>query len=225
MYTPVTRGAAVCGLFALASCAAPPQAPTAVVTPGPGKTDAAFQADLAACKTAASNAVAGQVDTANRSAVANAAVGLVTGNAASDVGAQAAQGAAPVQATIQQQYDTAFNNCMFAAGDNVPGMVAAAPVQEAPRPTIVRDPLVRKVQVALVHVGYLHGGADGVAGPKTAAAIRQYETDKGLPVDGVSSPSLLASLRSTQAATPTDTGASSGDKWAVPPPPTTAAAQ
>ncbi len=214
----VTRSAGVGGLLLLASCAVPPQAPTALVTPGPGKTDVAFQADLAACKTQASNSVAGQVNTANRVAVAGAVLGVSAGGVAA-------------QPTIQQQYDTTFNNCMFAAGDNVPGMVAAAPVvQEAPRPVIVRDPLVRSVQVGLVRVGYLHGGADGVAGPKTAAAIRQYETDKGLPVDGVASPDLLASIRSTEAASsapaPANASASSGDKWAVPPPPpTTAAAQ
>jgi hypothetical protein len=210
----VTRSAAIGGLLLTASCATPPQAPTAIVTPGPGKTDVAFQADLAACKAQASNSVAGQVNTANRVAVAGAVLGVAAGGVAA-------------QPTIQQQYDTTFNNCMFAAGDNVPGMVAAAPVQEeAPRPVIVRDPLVRSVQVGLVRVGYLHGGADGVAGPKTAAAIRQYETDKGLPVDGVASQGLLASIRSTEAAAPapTDASASSGDKWAVPPPPPTTAA-
>jgi len=88
----------------------------------------------------------------------------------------------------------------------------------------VRDPLVMKVQRALIQLGYLHGGADGVAGSHTAAAIRQFETDKGLTVDGVSSRNLLAQLQAAEASGGGAAPASAppppaGDKFALPPPP------
>jgi hypothetical protein len=198
---------------------------------------------MAACKTAASNAVSDQVKAANRQAMTGALTGVATAaltggvsaitsgigstaTTAAQTGVQSSQGA---QGTIQGQYDTTYNNCMYAAGNNVPGM---APIQPPPAeeqayvpPAVVRDPLVMHVQQGLVQLGYLHGGADGVAGPKTAAAIRQYETDKGLPVDGVSSRGLLASVQTAEAGAPahalTEQPAvdTSGGKWAMPPPP------
>ncbi len=229
----------------LAGCAQAPQAPTAQVTPGPGKTDEAFQADLTACKKTASDSVASQVNAANTQAVTGAmagvataaltgGVGAITSNmgstatSAAQTGVQTSTGA---QGTIQQQYDATFNNCMFAAGDNVPGMAPAAPPPEEAeaRPTVVRDPLVMKVQTALIQLGYLHGGADGEAGPMTAAAIRKYETDKGLTVDGVASRHLLASLQEAGspavAAAPSGQPAvaTSGGSWAIPPAPTAGA--
>jgi hypothetical protein len=225
----------------LAGCAQAPQAPTAQVTPGPGKTDEAFQADMTACKKTASDSVAGQVSAANTQAVTGAMAGVATAaltggvsaitsnmsgtaTSAAQTGVQSSAGA---QGTIQQQYDVTFNNCMFAAGDNVPGMAPATPPPEEAeaRPAVVRDPVVMKVQTALIQLGYLHGGADGEAGPMTAAAIRKYETDKGLTVDGVASRHLLASLQ--DARSPDVAAASNGQpavatsagSWAIPPAP------
>ncbi|HEY7687272.1 MAG TPA: peptidoglycan-binding protein [Dongiaceae bacterium] len=45
--------------------------------------------------------------------------------------------------------------------------------------------------------GYDPGPADGVAGPRTRAAIEQYQMDAGLPVDGRASAALLDHLQFT----------------------------
>jgi osmotically inducible lipoprotein OsmB len=55
---------------------------------------------------------------------------------------------------------------------------------------------VRDIQAGLQRLGYSPGPADGRMGPKTAAAIRQYEQDNGMPVDGQPSQAVLDSIRS-----------------------------
>lgn len=49
---------------------------------------------------------------------------------------------------------------------------------------------VREVQAELQRQGYDVGPVDGRLGPRTKAAIRQYEQQNGLPVDGLPSRSL-----------------------------------
>jgi peptidoglycan hydrolase-like protein with peptidoglycan-binding domain len=59
------------------------------------------------------------------------------------------------------------------------------------------DPnMVREVQADLRRHGYDVGPADGRLGPRTQAAIRQYEQLNGLPVDGMPSGALLEHLQS-----------------------------
>jgi len=48
-----------------------------------------------------------------------------------------------------------------------------------------RGHAVRTVQTLLIEQGYLKGEADGIAGPMTAAAIKKFQKDKGLEVDGI----------------------------------------
>ena len=52
----------------------------------------------------------------------------------------------------------------------------------------------KRLQARLTAAGYDTGGADGVLGKKTEAAIRAYQQAKGLPVTGVPSRELLAHL-------------------------------
>ena len=52
---------------------------------------------------------------------------------------------------------------------------------------------VRQVQEALVGMGFALA-ADGVYGPITEAAVRQFQTDKGLTVDGVVGPQTRGAL-------------------------------
>lgn len=54
--------------------------------------------------------------------------------------------------------------------------------------------VLRDVQLALAERGLYDGLADGVLGPKTAAAIRSFQQHNGLAVDGLSSPALLAKI-------------------------------
>lgn len=54
--------------------------------------------------------------------------------------------------------------------------------------------LVRKVQSALLRLGYAPGPADGLMGPRTKRAIRRFQRDNGLRQTGVPSSVLLSRL-------------------------------
>ena len=207
-----------CVAVALAGCAQTPMGPTVQVMPGPGKSFDMFQSDNASCRGFAAGQVQGQADAANQQAVGagvlttviGAGLGAAIGGASGNAGAGAAVGAASgagvgtaigangssyAQLTIQQQYDNAFSQCMYAKGELVPGY---APVVMAPPPPVASaDPMVRSTQSELIRLGYLQGGADGYMGPKTRGAISSFEQASGLPVDGSPSPGLLARLQST----------------------------
>lgn len=225
-----------CIVSMLAGCAATPMGPMVQVMPGPGKSFDTFQADQASCKVYAENQVRGQAEAANQRAVGagvlttvvgaglGAAVGSAYGNAgggaaigaASGAGTGAAIGAGSSsneQMGIQQQYDNAFSQCMYAQGEQVPGFM---PVMAAPRPSApvaVADPMVRATQAELIRLGYLRDTADGFIGPKTRAAISAFEQTHGMPVDGSPSPSLVAKLQATPTGAP---AASAPAGWVAP---------
>ncbi len=52
------------------------------------------------------------------------------------------------------------------------------------------DSLVANTQSALATLGYEPGPVDGVLGPRTSAAIREYQYDHELPIDGQPSATL-----------------------------------
>ncbi len=54
--------------------------------------------------------------------------------------------------------------------------------------------LVVQVQSELADQGYYHGTIDGIIGPQTRAAIRAYERDHRLPVNGVINRSLISEM-------------------------------
>jgi hypothetical protein len=213
---PSVRRAVAVGIVTpmllMAGCAETPMGPTVQVMPGPGKTLDAFQADQFGCKQFAENAVAGQAQNANNRAVGAAAVGTVLGaglGAAIGGGRGAGIGAASgalggtaigastssdAQYTIQQQYDNAFAQCMYTRGNSVPGMGGPVYGQGGPPPYIG---LTRPVQVQLIRLGYMPPPADGNLGPQTSDAIARFESASGMPVDGVPSPGLLATLQAT----------------------------
>lgn len=56
---------------------------------------------------------------------------------------------------------------------------------------------VHDLQWQLALHGYDPGSPDGVAGPRTRAAVRQYQADAGLPVDGDASAAVLNHLQYT----------------------------
>ena len=62
---------------------------------------------------------------------------------------------------------------------------------------------VKKLQQSLINAGYNVGnaGADGIYGANTAAAVKQYQKDNGLAVDGIAGNNTLGSLYSTPQAT------------------------
>jgi len=227
----------------LAGCAATPLGPTVQAMPGPHKSFDAFQGDNTACKTFAAQQVQGQADAANQRAAGAAVLGTVlgvglgaaVGAAAGDAGTGAAIGAATGatggtaigatnnandQAMIQQQYDNAYAQCMYAKGEQIPGYAPVA--SEAPPPPVASaDPLVRSTQSELIRLGYLHDTADGFMGPKTRAAISGFQQTHALAVTGAASPALLAQLQSTPtgataAATAPTASAQAPSNWVAP---------
>jgi hypothetical protein len=224
-------------LATLAGCAATPLGPTVQVMPGRGKAFDTFQSDQAGCKGYAANQVKGQADSANQRAVGaallttvlSAGLGAAIGGAAGDAGAGAAIGAAAGagggtaygagnsandQMNIQQQYDNAFSQCMYAKGDLVPGFAPNGAVASIRGPAAAPDPLVQSTQSELIRLGYLKSPADGYIGEKTRTAIAVFEQSNSLPADGSASPQLLARLQSTAAGGSSATASSSG--WVAP---------
>ena len=54
---------------------------------------------------------------------------------------------------------------------------------------------ISDLQRALAAAGFDPGSVDGIAGPKTRAAVRAFQTARGLGVDGVAGPLTWAALR------------------------------
>ena len=61
--------------------------------------------------------------------------------------------------------------------------------------TSISKSQVGEIQSLLNSYGYNAGSADGVVGPKTVRAVRVFQRDAGLPVDGEISEVLLKELR------------------------------
>ncbi len=143
----------------LTGCATIPTGPSVMVLPGSGKPFDIFQADDGACRQWALRQVGitGE-DASTRSTVTSAAVGTVIGAAlgaaigaaAGNPGVGAAIGAGTglvggtatgVEAgyasshAVQRRYDIAYQQCMYAKGHQIPGVIAAKPaVRPLPPP-------------------------------------------------------------------------------------------
>lgn len=92
----------------------------------------------------------------------------------------------------------------------------------APPPPLETEPprtiggVVSQVQAALKRRGYYAGPITGRFDPETSAAIRRFQEDRGLPVDGVINATLLNALeaapsRSEAPTPPTGHGTENGD--------------
>jgi hypothetical protein len=129
---------AVLGML-ISGCAQTPLGPTVQVMPGPGKSFDAFQYDQAGCKQFAEQSVAGQAQNANQRALVGGLIttalgaglgGAIGGGSGAGIGAASgavaggafgAAGSSGAQGGIQQQYDNAYAQCMYAHGNAVPG--------------------------------------------------------------------------------------------------------
>ena len=76
--------------------------------------------------------------------------------------------------TIEQKYEWTPVNPAEAAG---PGTTKPGGSQGT---TPAANATIKSLQLALIKAGYDPGPADGVSGPKTAAALQMYETNNGL---------------------------------------------
>lgn len=146
----VKWGIVLLGIGMLNACVTVPSGPNVMVLPGPGKPFEVFQADDRICQQyARSQTGIDPAEAANQSAVASGALGTIVGAAAGALigaaagspGAGAAigggsglllgsvsgvQASGASAATLQSRYDMAYVQCMYAKGNQVPG-VATAP--------------------------------------------------------------------------------------------------
>lgn len=60
------------------------------------------------------------------------------------------------------------------------------------------DPVLRDLQTELAARGYYKGEPDGKGGPATSKAIRDFQFDRRMSVDGVPSEALLSEVRSSR---------------------------
>jgi hypothetical protein len=143
----------------LGGCVTVPTGPTVMVLPGPQKSLDQFNSDGMTCQQYAQNVVAPAGVAATNNAAANAAVGTALGAAAGAIigsaTGQAGQGAAIGAGTgllfsapstsnmayasswqMQRSYDVAYMQCMYARGNQVPGLVVPRrqPVYSYPPP-------------------------------------------------------------------------------------------
>ena len=155
-----TRGLIILlALALLGGCATMPTGPTVTVYPGPGKPFEVFQADDYACRQWAQEQIGGASpsQTANQNlatgagvgALAGAGLGALIGSASGHAGAGAAIGAgaglltgtavasgpaASSQYQLQRRYDIAYQQCMYAKGNQIPGVRPAQAYRPPPPP-------------------------------------------------------------------------------------------
>ena len=204
---------ATSSVILVAGCAAPPMGPLVQVMPAPGKSYGQFVSEDNQCRATASNAVAGQAEITNNRAIGGAVLStalgaglgaIVGGGRGAAVGSVAGAGlgvglgsgySGGAQGGIQAQYDNVYTQCMYASGNQVPGMqpVAAYPVGY---PVGEQGSLVRDIQVQLRRQRYYSGRPDGIDGPSTTQAIQAFQQVHNMQPDGIPSPYLLDALRS-----------------------------
>jgi hypothetical protein len=136
----------------IAGCATPPPTgPSVMVLPGSGKSFDQFRFDDNECRQYSSQSIGGTTvaDAQSNSAVKSAAVGTAIGAAAGGLmggrsgagvgagiglagGALAGTGESQASGyTLQQRYDHAYQQCMYAKGHQIPMAARYAPRQQA----------------------------------------------------------------------------------------------
>jgi hypothetical protein len=147
-------------MIVLTGCATMPTGPSVMVLPGPGKPFEVFQADDLACRQWAEQQIGGEnpdeaahktlVDGAAIGTVIGAAIGALIGATYGDVGPGVAIGAGSgflggtmvasdsayvTRWELQRRYDIAYQQCMFAKENQIPGsMQRQRRVYPAPPP-------------------------------------------------------------------------------------------
>src|SRR5574337_1476033 len=151
-------------VVSLSACATIPTGPSVMVLPGTGKPFEEFQADDAVCRQWAQQQAGTKPEdaavhsTAKGAAVgtlAGAGLGAAIGAASGNPGTGAAIGAGgglvggtaigasagrASGGTAQRRYDIAYQQCMYAKGNQIPGVVPASRPRSAPQPPPVTAP-------------------------------------------------------------------------------------
>jgi uncharacterized protein YcfJ len=154
MRNAFVKSARLLPVLALTACATVPTNSYVPVMPGPNKPFEVFQQDQQTCKAYAYQQVSGQAEAANNRGVAAAILGTAIGaglgaavahNAGTGAAVGAVYGAAAGSAIgasgsqqegygIQRQYDIAYEQCMYAKGNQVPGFASAGAAPPPPPP-------------------------------------------------------------------------------------------
>jgi outer membrane protein OmpA-like peptidoglycan-associated protein len=149
----------------ISGCATMPTGPTVKVMPGPGKPFEVFAEEDYICRQWAQQQIGGvsPSETANQNLASGAvlgtllgaAVGAAIGSTTGDAGAGAAIGAGaglltgtsmaanPAYASgweLQRQYDIAYQQCMYAKGNQIPGVVRRQAQPYPPPPPVAMKP-------------------------------------------------------------------------------------
>jgi uncharacterized protein YcfJ len=151
-------GILLLGIGVLSACVVVPTGPNVMVLPGPGKPFEAFQTDEAVCRQYARYQLGVEpAEAASQSAVTSSAVGAVVGAAAGALigagvgnpaagaaigggsglilgGASGVQASGASAATLQSRYDMTYIQCMYAKGNQVPGVATAPAARSTPPP-------------------------------------------------------------------------------------------
>jgi hypothetical protein len=150
----------VMAVAVLVGCATAPLGPRVAVMPAPNKPLGVFEAEDRECRDYAERAIGGQTQAADNAAVGAAvvgtAVGAVIGAAVGGregaavgagggllVGSASGSGRASLsEREIQRRYDTAYLQCMYVAGNQIPGQYVrrSAPPPPPPPPPPPRPP-------------------------------------------------------------------------------------
>jgi uncharacterized protein YcfJ len=152
---------------ALSACATMPTGPSVMVLPAPGKPFEVFQSEDQQCRnwaelqtgqhpsdTVNQNLASGAAIGTLMGAALGAAIGSASGNAGAGAGIGAASGLVGGAAVasgpayeagwgVQRRYDIAYQQCMYAKGNIIPGVVStpqAAPVPPPPPPGFKSEP-------------------------------------------------------------------------------------
>lgn len=127
-------------------------------------------------------------DGAATGAAIGAGIGLMRGASAS-----APQRAEEKRIAAQQQ---AYHDALFADAQRVE--IASlepppppVPTEAVPELPAYSSPTLKKIQQALADSGHYHGPVDGYKSDATSEAIKIYQAEQGLPVDGRGTMALL----------------------------------
>ena len=58
-----------------------------------------------------------------------------------------------------------------------------------------RGDKVLKIQRSLINMGYLNSAADGIFGPNTQQAVKNFQASAGITVDGIVGPDTFSALQ------------------------------
>jgi uncharacterized protein YcfJ len=191
----VSGSAALALILGMAGCAETPKGPSIQVLPGANKPFETFYQEQLMCKQFASDQVTGQAQDANQKALIEGLIGAALGagiggatGGGHGAGVGAAVGAAAGGAigagtsstshlSIQQQYDNAYSQCMYAKGNQIianPGsihVIQQAPGYYAPPPPVIyqQPPVIYSQQPQAAPQGYTAPAGAATPPPNTAA--------------------------------------------------------